>query len=130
MFQKISVKRTLLARIEQCDLETYLTHKGWKKTINGWTLNSGHEMTQCLDFQMMVEQLSFVENRDSFFIFEDIDVIRKNRISKAWDAAIKQHGVTAFELFCDDKGLSFADNCSVNRELSCWGSVYLKEQDE
>jgi hypothetical protein len=125
--EKINVKRTQSVCIEQCDLESYLNSKKWKKTINGWALNSGHEMMQCLGLQTMVEQLAFVENRDSFFIFEDVEAIRKNRIAKAWDATIDRHGVTAFELFCDDKGLSFVDNESVNREIACWGSVYLKE---
>ncbi len=127
MFQKINVKRTLSVAIEQCDLDDYLISKKWQKTINGWALNDGHEMMRCLGLQMMVEQLSFVENRDSFLVFEDIDAIRKNRIAKAWDAAIDRHGVTAFELFCDENGLSFADNNSVNSEIACWGNVFLKE---
>lgn len=129
MLEKIKVKRTFEVRIEQCDLDDYLISKGWKKTFNGWALNEGREMMGCLGIQMTVEQLAFVENRDSFLVFEDIDAIRKNRIAKAWDAAIDRHGATAFELFCDEYGLSFIDNDSVNREIIGWGNVYLREQD-
>ena len=82
MFQTINVKRTLSVLVDQCDLDRYLISQKWEKTINGWALNDGHEMMQCLGLQMMVEQLSFVEKRDSFCVFEDIDVIRKNRIGQ------------------------------------------------
>jgi len=70
MFEKIEVKRTLSVRIEQCDLDNYLISKGWEKTINGWSLNEGHEMMRCLGMQMTVKQLGFVEKRDSFFVFK------------------------------------------------------------
>jgi hypothetical protein len=128
MFQTINVKRTLSVRIEQCDLEAYLDDNGWQKTIDGWALNHGREIMGCLGLQMTVEQLAFVEKRDSFLVFQDIEAFRKNRIAEAWNAAIDKHGVCAFELFCDDKELSFTDNDSVNREIECWGNVYLKGQ--
>jgi hypothetical protein len=128
LFQTIKVKRTLSVRIEQCDLDAYLINKGWEKTFNGWALNSGHEMMQCLGLQMMIEQLAFVENRDSFLVFEDIDAIRKDRIARAWRAAIERYGDKAFNLFCEEHGASFIDNDEVNREFAGWGGVYLREQ--
>ena len=130
MFQAINVKRTLPVRIEQCDLEDYLTDKGWQKTINGWALNSGHEMMQCLGLQMMIEQLSFVEKRDSFLVFEDVDAIRKDRVRQAWTDAIEQHREAAFKLFCDEDGMSFFDNKEIELEFyeNDGDNVYLKEQ--
>jgi hypothetical protein len=128
MFEKIEVKRTLSVRIEQCDLDTYLISKGWKKAFNGWVLNEGREMMECLGLEMTVKQLGFVEKRDSFLVFEDIDVIRKNRVVKAWKEAIERYGDKAFNLFCEEHGASFIDNDEVNRELAEWGSVYLREQ--
>jgi len=128
MFEKIEVKRTLSVRIEQCDLYSYLVSKGWQKTIDGWALNHGREMMGCLGLEMTVKQLGFVEKRDSFRVFQDIDVIRKNRVVKAWEEAIERYGDKAFNLFCEEHGASFIDNDEVNRELAEWGSVYLREQ--
>jgi hypothetical protein len=128
MFQKIEVKRTLSVRIEQCDLDSYLINKDWKKAFDGWVLNEGHEMMGCLGLEMTVKQLAFVEKRDSFLVFQDIDAIRKDRIGKAWEAAIERYGDKAFNLFCEERGASFIDNDEVNREFAGWGNVYLREQ--
>ena len=129
MFEKIKVKRTFEIRIEQCDLDSYLINKGWKKTINGWALNEGREMMGCLGIQMTVEQLAFVQNMDSFLVFKDIDAIRKDRVARAWQAAIERYGDNAFNLFCEEHGASFIDNDEVEREFAGRGNVYLRGQD-
>ena len=129
MFEKIKVKRTFEVRIEQCDIDSYLISKGWKKTFNGWALNEGREMMGCLGMQMTVEQLAFVENRDSFLVFEDINTIRRGRVAQAWESAIERYGDNAFNLFCEEHGAYFIDNDEVEREFAGRGNVYLREQD-
>lgn len=70
--ENVTLKKTVLAALTLFNFEEYLIKKGWKKTVNGWALRDGHEMLQASGLQSMIDQLAFIEKRDSFLVHQDI----------------------------------------------------------
>jgi hypothetical protein len=70
--ENVKLKKTISAVLTLFDLENYLVKRGWKKTVTGWAFKDGHEMLNASGLQGMLDQLAFIERRDSFSVHRDI----------------------------------------------------------